>query len=104
MLHALPNEFRSLTIASFDRYLGEEFEVDSKPLAVGVRLDRLVKYDKGPGFLTREPFRLIWSTALRIDMALGTYRLRRRGWGPHQVYLEPVGMLDERRLYQSVFF
>lgn len=104
MLHALPNEFVSLPLSAFEKYVGEEFEVDSKPVAVRVRLERLVRYEHGPGFLTREPFRLIWSSASNIDMTMGTYRLKLRGWGPHQVYLEPVFLEAERRLYQSVFF
>lgn len=104
MLHSLPKGLKSLTLELFEPCLGEEFEVDSKPLAVRIKLDRIIKHAHGPGFMTREPFTLLWSTVPAVNMILGTYALRNGAWGPHQVYIEPIIAAGERRAYQSIFF
>jgi hypothetical protein len=109
MLNALPAGMRFLTLDDFEPCVGEQFEVDSEPVPVTLRLDRVVKHPHGPGFLTRAPFTLIWSSDANINMLLGTYTLRIRlsrgaAWGPHQVYVEPTLQIDARRRYQSVFY
>jgi hypothetical protein len=108
MIGALPKGLVFLTSELFDPCVGEQFEVDSKPVAVQLRLDRVLKHRQGPGFLAREPFTLLWSTDPSINMVLGIYalrlKLRQGSWGPHQVYIEPTGPTNERHAYQSVFF
>lgn len=108
MVGALPRDLVLLTSELFDPCVGEQFEVDSKPIPVQLRLDRVLKHGHGPGFLTRAPFTLLWSTDESINMVLGIYalrlKLRQGSWGPHQVYIEPTLPTSERRAYQSVFF
>jgi hypothetical protein len=104
MPNTLPKGLRCLTVEQFEPCVGEEFEVDSKPVSVKLRLDRLIKLEHGPGFLTREPFTLLWSTPATVNMTLGIYRLRNGGWGPHEVYIEPMLSAGERRTYHSVFY
>lgn len=108
MQSALPAGLRCLTIEDFEPCLGENFEVRSTPVSVELRLDRLVKHSHGPGFLSRAPFSLLWSTEPHVDMVLGIYwlsiPLRQGSWGPHAVYVEPVLERGPRRMYQSVFF
>lgn len=108
MLNPLPG-FKALTLDDFEPCVGEQFDVDSEPVAVKLTLDRLVKHPHGPGFLTRAPFSLIWSSAPNVTMRLGVYSLRipllRNGaWGPHRVYLEPTTGVGPRPQYQSIFF
>ena len=105
MIHNLPIEMKSaLTLEMFEPCIGEEFEVDSRPVPVRIRLERLHKYTHGPGFLTRQPFTLVWSTPPEVNMVLGTYRVRNGAWGPHDVYIEPMLSATATRLYQSVFY
>ena len=109
MQNVLPAGLKCLTIEDFEPCVGEDFEVDSKPIVVSLRLERLTRHSNGPGFLTRAPFGLIWSTDPSIDMLGGLYSLRiplhRNGaWGPYPVYVEPMLGMGARRMYQSVFF
>ncbi len=103
MLHSLPRELTSLAIENFESSVGESFYIESQPRPLALRLDKLVKYDKGPSFLTRAPFLLLWSTQPDIWLTLGIYTLRNGAWGPHSVYVEPTRSFDERPVYQSVF-
>jgi hypothetical protein len=103
MLHALPQGLTSLTIENFESCVGERFYVEAQPRPLVLRLDRLVKYARGPSFLSRAPFLLLWSTQADILLTLGIYTLRNGAWGPHSVYVEPTQSFDERRVYQSVF-
>jgi hypothetical protein len=105
VMHAsLPKGFTFLTLEMFEPCVGEEFEVQSQPVHVKIRLDQLQKLAHGPGFLTRAPFTLLWSTVPAVNILLGNYRLRNGKWGPHEVYIEPMLAMSERRVYQSVFF
>lgn len=109
MLNPVPGGFKSLTLDDFEPCIGEQFDVDSEPVAVRLTLDRLVKHPYGPGFLTRAPFSLLWSSEPNVTMRLGIYSLRipllrNRAWGPHRVYLEPTVRLGSRPQYQSIFF
>ncbi len=104
MLHGLPGGLKFLTSETFEPCVGEEFEVDCRPGPVKIRLESLRKLNYGPGFLTRAPFKLHWSTPPAILLYLGIYRLRNGKWGPHEVYIEPMLAVSERRIYQSVFF
>jgi hypothetical protein len=103
MLHSLPQGLTSLTSENFESCVGESFYVAAHPHPLALRLDRLVKYDRGPSFLSRAPFLLLWSTQPDILLTLGIYTLRNGAWGPHPVYVEPTRSYDERRAYQSVF-
>lgn len=103
MLHPFPRGLTSLTIETFESCVGESFYIEAQPRPIPLRLDRLVKYDKGPSFLTRAPFLLLWSTPPDILLTLGIYTLRSGAWGPHSVYVEPTRSYDERPSYQSVF-
>lgn len=109
MLNALPRGIDGLTLEDFEPCVGEEFELDSVPVAVKLTLERVVKHPHGPGFLTRAPFTLIWSSDPNVNILVGIYALRirlsrRAAWGPHQVYVEPTLQTDARRRYQSVFY
>lgn len=108
-MHALPRGMALLTLEDFEPCVGEEFDVDSEPVLVKLKLEGLQKHLHGPGFLTRAPFTLLWSSDPNINLLLGIYTLRIRlsrgaAWGPHQVYVEPTLQIDARRRYQSVFF
>lgn len=109
MFNPMPSGLEALTVEDFEPCVGEQFDADSEPVAIQLRLDRLVKHPHGPGFLTRAPFSLIWSSAPNVNVRLGVYSLRiplrRNGaWGPHRVYLEPTVRVGSRPQYQSVFF
>jgi hypothetical protein len=114
VLNALPKGVVSIGVEAFEPCLGEEFEVESKPIAVKIRLDRILKHPGGPGFMTRAPFTLIWSSLPNINLDLGIYSLSialrgrplqaQRAWGPCQVYIERMLAMSERPVYQSVFF
>jgi hypothetical protein len=98
-----------LTLEDFEPCVGERFEIDSEPVIVELTLERIVKLPHGPGFLTRSPFNLIWSSAPNVNILLGVYFLRipasrNRAWGPHRVYVEPKIRLGDKPEYQSVFF
>jgi hypothetical protein len=114
VLNALPGGTVTIGVEAFEPCLGEEFEVESEPIAVKLRLDRIVKHEGGPGFMTRAPFTLIWSSEPSINLQLGIYSLSlplrgrtsqgRRAWGPHHVYVERMLAVGARPVYQSVFF
>ena len=113
VLNALPKGVVTIGVEAFEPCLGQEFDVESKPIPVQVRLDRILKHEGGPGFMTRAPFTLIWSSAPNINLALGIYSLSiasrertlgRRAWGPHEVYIERMLAVGARPVYQSVFF
>lgn len=109
MLNALPKGFTCITLEDFEPCVGEQFDVDSTPVVVKLKLERVVKHLHGPGFLTRAPFTLLWSSDPHVNMLMGIYSLtlplaRHAAWGPHRVYVEPTLQLDARRRYQSVFY
>jgi hypothetical protein len=106
---ALPKGLSSLECEVFEPCVGEEFDVRSEPIVVKLRLDRITKHKGGPGFMTRAPFTLIWSSVPNINLSLGIYSLsiplqRHRAWGPHEVYIERMLAMGERPVYQSVFY
>jgi hypothetical protein len=103
LLHSLPKGFTALAIENFESCVGETFYIEAQPRPLALRLDKLVKYDRGPSFLTRAPFLVLWSTQPDIWLTLGIYTLRNGAWGPHSVYVEPTRSYDERPVYQSVF-
>lgn len=94
-----------LTMEDFSTYIGAIFELDSQPVRIEIRLDKLTPLQNGPAFLTRAPFSLGWSTEPNVAVTAGLYWLRRRDWGPHQVYIEAqVPLPQQRRTYHSTFF
>jgi hypothetical protein len=104
MLQALPNGLHFIELDTLEPWVGDDFLVQSDPEPLAVRLDKLIKYRNGPGFLPRAPFTALWSTDINVSLLLGTYALRHGSWGPHRVYLEPMHFIGSRRAYQSVFF
>jgi hypothetical protein len=104
LLYGLPKGIQFLELEKFEPCVGEDFYVESQPTPLPIRLDRLIKIAKAPGFLPRAPFTALWSTDLGVSLLRGIYNLRNGGWGPHPVYVEPMHFLGERRVYQSVFF
>jgi hypothetical protein len=104
LLYGLPKGIQFLELEKFEPCVGENFYVESQPNPIPIRLDRLIKLSKAPGFLPRAPFTALWSTDFDVSLLRGIYNLRNGGWGPHLVYVEPMDLLGERRVYQSVFF
>lgn len=87
----------------FQRFVGEDLEFLASPEPVRLRLDSITPKG-GASFLTREGFRLNFSSEKTILLVAGTYQMR---VSPTEIlifYLEPVLSVGTRRRYQSVFF
>jgi hypothetical protein len=102
-MYALPDIGPLLTAADFEPYVGKIFLVDAQPKPLEIRLEEILRRPPDP-LLARQPFTLIFTSALNALLLSAIYRMQPSGGRLIEMFLVPTQTgPSERRYYHAVF-
>jgi hypothetical protein len=102
-MYSLPDLGPLLTAADFEPHVGRIFVVEAQPKPLEIRLEKIV-YQRDDMAVARQPFMLIFTSALNNLLLSAVYRMQPNGGSQVEMFVIPTQTAPgDRSYYHAVF-